>query len=194
MVRREQSERDYVVPYFKELVESALARQRLSANELTAFYIVHLLASFLRRDDATGEEQPLAARLAKALEAGGVEQRAGLKSVGDHSLFVSGFFSDSLRRKLVDIDYYITIGGSAYHALSRVESATFSPVFAELGDKFVAFVDVLNEVSERTACATNADLLRLYERWVRTGSTRSGQLLLEKGVIPLSAARTTGVQ
>ena len=113
-----------------------------------------------------------------------MRQRANLKQIGDLSLFMSGFFADSLSRKLVDVDYYVSIGGTAYTALSRYETDAFSPVFAELADNFVRFVDVLSEVSERASCASNADLLRLYERWLRTGSRRSGQLLAERGVVP----------
>ena len=75
-----------------------------------------------------------------------------------------------------------------------METDTFSPVFAELGTKFVDFVDVLSEVSERTSCATNVDLLRLYEKWIKTGSRRSGQLLVERGVVPnASIKRDTSV-
>ena len=114
-----------------------------------------------------------------------------LKQIGDLSLFIAGFFSESLNRKMVDVDYYATIGGRAYHALSRVETDTFSPVFAELGSKFVDFVDVLSEVSERTSCATNVDLLRLYEKWIKTGSRRSGQLLVERGVVPNASIKAT---
>jgi hypothetical protein len=67
-------------------------------------------------------------------------------------------------------------------------------VFAELGDKFVGFVDVLSEVSERTACSSNGDLLRLYEKWLKTGSRRAGQLLVERGVVPNASVRSTRVQ
>ena len=94
----------------------------------------------------------------------------------------------------MDVDYYVAIGGSAYNALSRVETDTFSPVFAELGTKFVGFVDVLTEVSERSSCTSNADLLRLYEKWLRTGSPRSGQLLAERGVVPNASVKGTRVQ
>jgi hypothetical protein len=78
--------------------------------------------------------------------------------------------------------------------LSRHETDTLSPVFAELADKFVAFVDVLSEVSERSSCGSNADLLRLYERWLKTGSARSGQLLVERGVVPNASLKSTRVQ
>jgi hypothetical protein len=183
------------VEYFKELVDGALEHQGLRANELTSFYVVHLLTGFIeRRAGEHPDDEPLGIQLSRALESGGFEQRATLKQVGDVSLFVSGFFADSLRRKLVDVDYYASIGGVAYQALSRYETDTFSPVFAELAAKFVAFVDVLSEVSERSSCASNTDLLRLYERWLKTGSRHSGQLLVQRGVVPNSSLKSTRVQ
>jgi hypothetical protein len=187
--------RESAVEYFKELVDGAMEHQRLEADEHTAFYVVQLLAGFMQQPASdSGADAPLAIQLARALESGGVRQRLGLKQIGDVSLFVSGFFSDSLSRKLVDVDYYASIGGYAYHALSRVESDRVSSVFAELADKFMAFADVLSEVSERTSCVSNADLLRLYERWLKTGSPRSGQLLVERGVVPNASIRSTRIQ
>jgi hypothetical protein len=181
MARREVVE--HAMPYFRELVESALARQRVTTTDDAAFYIVRLLASFLRRS-ADEESGPLAVRLAQALGTDAVRQRAGLKAIGDESLFVSGFFAESLQRGVVDVGYYVAIGGAAYDALGRQGSDARSPVFAELARKFVGFVDVLADVSERTSCASNVDLLRLYEKWLKTGSPRSAQLLAEKGVVP----------
>jgi hypothetical protein len=188
--------RESAVEYFKELVDGALTHQGLAIQELTAFYVVQLLTSFLQRPSAgdNSDEAPLALRLAQALESGGSRQRASLRHIGDVALFVSGFFSDSLNRKLVDVDYYVSIGGCAYNALSRVETDTFSSVFAELGAKFVGFVDVLSEVSERTSCTSNVDLLRLYEKWLKTGSRRSGQLLVERGVVPNASIQSTLIQ
>jgi hypothetical protein len=188
--------RESAVEYFKELVDGALTHQGLATQELTAYYVVQLLASFLQRrfEHEQNATTPLAVRLGRALDSGGSQQRASLKEIGDVALFVSGFFSDSLNRKLIDVDYYVSIGGCAYSALSRVETDTFSSVFAELGEKFVGFVDVLTEVSERTSCSSNADLLRLYEKWLKTGSRRSGQLLIERGVVPNASVRAARVQ
>ena len=188
VVRRESASE-----YFKELVEGALAHQHIAAGELTSFYVVNLLTGFLQQP-AEDDQTPLAFRLAEALDAAGMRQRTSLKQIGDLSLFVSGFFADSLNRKLVDVDYYVSIGGTAYTALSRYETDTFSPVFAELADNFVRFVDVLSEVSERASLSSNVDLLRLYERWLKTGSRRSGQLLAERGVVPNLAAKNNRVQ
>jgi hypothetical protein len=183
-------QRESAVEYFKDLVDRALTHQGVATQELTSYYVVQLLAGFLQQPENL-DDGPLSVRLVQALESGGMRQRASLKQIGDLSLFIAGFFSESLNRKMVDVDYYATIGGRAYHALSRVETDTFSPVFAELGSKFVDFVDVLSEVSERTSCATNVDLLRLYEKWVKTGSRRSGQLLVERGVVPNASIKAT---
>ena len=188
VVRRESASE-----YFKELVEGALAHQRIAAGELTSFYVVNLLTGFLQRP-ADEDDAPLAFRLAEALDAAGMRQRTSLKQIGDLSLFMSGFFADSFERKLVDVDYYVSIGGTAYTVLSRSETDTFSSVFAELADNFVGFVDVLSEVSERASCSSNADLLRLYGRWLKTGSPRCGRLLVERGVVPNLAAKTNRVQ
>jgi hypothetical protein len=96
---------------------------------------------------------------------------------------MTGFFSDSFRRRSIDVDYYVSMGEYAYGSLSRAEDA-FQEVFDELSRKFVGFSDVLADISERTAMATNHDVLRLYEKWLRTGSERDGQRLIERGIVP----------
>jgi hypothetical protein len=110
------------------------------------------------------------------------------------SLFPA-FFSDSLNRSLVDVDYYIQLGGSAYGSLARqAPGDTFGDVFDELSEKFGDFVDVLSEVSERTSMTSNTDLLRLYEKWLRTGSRRSGDLLAARGIVPNGSVGSRFVQ
>lgn len=181
--------------YFRELVEAAMLRQQVAAGELTSFYLVNLLAGFVHLDHSpAADDEPLGVRLAKALQAAGARQRDGLKQVGDLSLFISGFFSDSLNRRLVDIDYYIQLGACAYGSLARQGDDTFGDVFDELAGKFPTFVDVLGDISERTALTTNADLLRLYERWVRTKSKRSGDLLAARGIVPNASVSARFIQ
>ena len=177
--------------FFKGHIESALARQQLRATGLTSYYLVDLLCRFTHpearipyRDD---HGEPLALRLRRALDAGGREQRMRLRNLGDFSLFMSGFYSDSLRRRAVDIDYYVSMGEYAYGSLARRDEDAFGEVYAELRRKFVPFMDVLAEISERTGATSAQDVLRLYERWLRTGSTRAGQQLAEQGITPNSS-------
>jgi hypothetical protein len=181
------------VEFFREQVEAACERQHVVAQPLTAYYVVNLLTDFTHLGtSAVGEamtsDEPLALRLARAMHSGGADQRLAFRQVGDLSLFISGFFSDSLRRGLVDIDYYVSLGGYAYGSLAANEDV-LSPIFAELSEKFGRFVDVLSDVSERSSLTSDSDLLRLYERWLRTGSRRNGNLLAERGIVPNESIR-----
>jgi hypothetical protein len=181
--------------YFRELVESAIEHQHVTIRELTSFYVVNLLAGFTHLGGwPAADDEPLGVRLARALQTAGAEQRDGLRKVGDRSLFISGFFSDSLNRRLVDVDYYIQLGECAYGSLARRGDPALGEVYDELAAKFTAMVDVLTEVSERTALTSDADLLRLYERWVRTRSRRSGELLASRGIVPNSSVGTRFIQ
>jgi len=177
--------------FFKGQVESALARQHLRAAGLTSYYLVDLLCRFTRPDTRIAfnddHDEPLALRLRRALESGGRERRARLRNLGDFSLFVSGFYSDSLRRGAVEVDYYVSMGEYAYSSLARREDDAFGGVYAELGRNFVPFMDVLSDVSERTGLTTSRDILRLYERWLRTRSARAGRQLAERGITPNSS-------
>ena len=174
--------------YFRELVESALTRQQLRAHELTSYYLVDLLCRFVRPDRqipfADDTREPLALRHGRAHESGGMEQRARLRNLGDFSLFMSGFFSDSLNRRAVDVDYYVSMGEYAYGSLSRRDEDALGEVFGELAGKFVPFMDVLSMVSEQAGVRSSVDVLRLYEKWLRTGSARDGQRLADQGIVP----------
>jgi hypothetical protein len=182
--------------YFRDLLESAMKQQRSPLNQVTEFYLVDLLARFSDAralyapgEDGSLEEEPLAIQLQRALESSVEERAAVLRKLGDSSLYVAGFFSDSLQNRLVDLDYYIAMGGAAYGTLANMSRAravpgAFNDLYEELCRKFTAIVDLFSEVSERVAVTTNRGVVRLYERWVKTGSERLTRLLAEQGVVP----------
>jgi hypothetical protein len=171
--------------FFKQQVEGAMRRQRLRASDWTVYYIVSLLVSFVTRprpgESPENAELPLAVRLARALSAESGPDRDTLRHIADHSLFLAGFFGDSLQRRAVDLDYYVSVGGYAYGRLAGNDDDAFADVFGELAAKFIPVVDVLSEISDRS-CRTNRDVLRVYERWLRTGSRRDQALLSERGL------------
>jgi hypothetical protein len=149
--------------FFHEVVQDALDAVHLTASEPTEWYLVALLGDFTR---ARITDQPLGLQLAEApLEPG--ERVRRLKQVGDTSLYVSGFFAESLGRKLVDIDYYASIGSVAYSELASRLGGSLTEVYRELAARFPAFVEVLAEVRRRIDFATS-DITRLYEQWLRT--------------------------
>lgn len=184
-----------VTEYFRELVEAAVSRQQVDVDRMTSYYVVQLLAAFTRTDAAASEsfwsDAPMVAMLGEALETGGRRQRHLLRQVGDASLFLSGFFPDKLSRSLVDAEYYTRLGGFAYGSLSQDDRDLLAPVYAELATHFAALVDVLTDISEQSALTSTSDLLRLYERWLRTGNSRTAGQLRRHGVLPTRAATRT---
>lgn len=186
--------------YFQTSLSDALENQKVKAGADTIHYVVGLLTSFARAEklfDHTPDGmmiRPLALVYADAVEGKTVDERnRALRRLGDVALFISGIFSQSLNRCVVDVDYYVSMGGSAYSYLSDTMRATnrgrtMSGIYDELASKFVAFVDVLGEVSEGANCSNDIDVLRQYEIWLRTGSTRAAERLRAAGIHPSTNA------
>jgi hypothetical protein len=132
--------------------------------------------------------------LADALDAPSeFARQRSLQRLGDVSLFMAGFFARSFARKLIDIDYHIAMGGNAYSSLADTLQRSFSgrtvaAIYAQLAHKFQGLVDALNEVSEMSHRHSDADILRLYEIWLKTGSPRAHGLLKGLGVEPVKQA------
>ena len=186
--------------FFRDAFHTASAHQHLDIDEQAEQYVVNLLTMFSRADalyERTPDGlriKPLAHMLADALEAPSASARhRGLQRLGDVSLFMAGFFAHSFARKLIDIDYHIAMGGNAYSSLADTMPRTLSgrcvaAVYAQLARKFQGLVDALNEVSDMSYRYTDADILRLYEMWMKTGSPRARELLHQLGVQPVMAA------
>jgi hypothetical protein len=181
--------------FFRDSVADAMEKQGVAADDHTAYYVVNLLTLFARSEklyegsDCTGW-RPLALLLAEAASTSDPQTRnVVLQRVGDTSLFIAGFFQDAFARKLVDVDYYIEVGGAAYGSLSEnvgrtMRGRAIGGVFAELAEKFRAFVDVLADIRDSGRASDALDILRLYEVWLKTGSLRAARLLRSKGIEP----------
>ena len=185
--------------YFRQSVAAAMQRNDVDVDEHTSCYVVNLLTLYARSealfdDGENGPElRPVALLLAEAVDRGRAERTRVLQRVGDQSLFIAGFLGDSLNHRLVDLDYYISMGGSAYAELSQSSPRTLreralAGVFAELAENFLDFVDVLTDLREE-ARQGEQDLLRLYEIWTRTGSARAARLLRARGIEPQRGLR-----
>jgi hypothetical protein len=186
--------RETPAAFFREQLSRAMEHQKVSTSAFTECYLVNLLASAVRGDALPPplpgfDETPLAVLYVRAVQASRHERTKLLRTMGDTALFVAGFFADSLSRGLVDLDYYRSMGGRAYARLGDEEDRTFSPgVFRELAARFVQFADLLQEVSETSQLTSPVSAVKLYERWVRTGSRRAALLLADRGIAPMPPA------
>lgn len=179
--------------YFQKLVIDAMDKNRVSAKPETEVYLINLLNQFMTTDrlyikDANGNyrQESLAILIKEALEEPQEEAKQLMfRYVGDVSLYVAGFFHESLSKKLVDLGYYIDMGGNAYRWVAACSGELImKEMYKELSEKFPNFVDVLALVSDKTSPRTEKDLLRLYDFWMRTGSERAAKALQEEGIIP----------
>ncbi len=183
--------------FFRDAFHTASERQGLDIDESAEQYVVNLLTMFSRADalyERTPQGlriKPLAHMLAEALEAPTeLARQRSLQRLGDVSLFVAGFFARSFARKLIDIDYHIAMGGNAYSSLAdtmhrSLSGRSIAAIYEQLAQKFQRLVDALNEISEMSYQHTDADILRLYEIWMKTGSPRAHGLLNKLGVQPV---------
>ncbi len=191
-----------VKEYFRGLFGEVRESQGVQVTQVTEFYLSNLLADFLSaenlyttREDGSRDIEPFALLLARAMQAQREERIRLLRRMGDVSLYICGFFSDSLERKTVDVTYYIAMGENAYGQLASMMrwpgrgKALFGEIYDELTTEFRRIVDVFAEISERVAVSTNQGIVRMYDRWVRTGSERLTRLLAQQGVLPMPKPR-----
>jgi hypothetical protein len=185
--------------YFRAPVSDALRGQEVPASAATETYLVQLLSDFAKPtgDSSSPLSEPVTLLLRDAMEASGVERFRKLQALGDGVLYGVGFFGRQVRG--VDRNYFVQVGSTAYgHAaqMLRTGQGTVAgpDVLDELAREFARFVAVLGYVSDWVLAQSargSEGLVRLYERWLRTGSPVLSTELGQRGVLPLK--RTGGV-
>jgi len=179
------------IEYFKDLVEGAMRNQRLETPDDVGFYLSSLLECFIEAESLGTE--PLAIKYLKALQNDDIASRRLLRELGDISLFISGFFPESIKRNIAGLSYYKRIGATSYGRLasiynSKKTTTSFGCIFLDLSGRFASYVNILSEVSERTSLGTSRDILSLYERWLSTKSRTALILLRELGIEPCDSS------
>lgn len=175
--------------FFEERLDVSLTRRGCNASEGTRLYLVQLLTRFTFNSSPEDVSEPLALRMASAMrEEGPVMRHQKLRDLGDSALYVCGFFGESLGRRGVSRSYVVSMGGRAYVAAGELPAPRGTEVgprvFGELSDGFGDYAAVLDDVRECTALRTPQDIVRLYERWKRTGSPVLAERLRAEGVFP----------
>jgi hypothetical protein len=180
--------------FFQEVVEEALRARNVEATEAASSYVVGLLCEFAHPSEQTEStfNQPLTFLLRDALESTGAERFRRLRSLGDGVLYGVGFFGGHIELKGIDRGYVVGVGSTAYHqaaAMLRLNARIGQgpDVLSELAEKFDRFVGVLNDVADGALASGARDersVIRLYERWLKTGSSRLADELGARGLVP----------
>ena len=189
--------------YFKGEVQTAAEKQGLEATPATFDYLANVLSRFSNIDalmiqtqteTLTGEKTSrtlpvLAQMFFEGFTNPITEQLIKFQQLGDVALFTSGFLSERVKRSIVDLDYYVSMGEMAYDRAGKIKNSLSSQehvvnVYFELSRSFPRFVEVLAELADKSLLANDKDTLKLYEKWLESKSFRISRMLAEVGVIP----------
>ena len=188
--------------FFSEAVEDAMRLQRVDATDGAMRYLVALLGDYVHPDRRAGEalERPLTLLFDEALHAPDPADRfQRLRIIGDGILYGCGFFGDHFEARGVDAKYLRSLGTRAYGEAGSMlrrspdgQAVRGPDLFAELAENFDAFVSVLADVADATVATSvvsSHGLLKVYERWLKTGSDRLATALTSRGVVPTRGPR-----
>lgn len=179
--------------YFDELLQSALAAERLDLSPVASSYLLKLVSEFGHREvlfsssDGKDPGTPTLFELyLKAVNAAPSERCNAFRYLGDVSLFVSGFFAPHIERSLVGVDYYVEMGGNSYRQAATLSHGGFSTVLAQLAAQFRRLVEVMTRVAEQTTLPVQRDIGTLFERWTRNPESEElGRRLMRGHAVPL---------
>lgn len=172
--------------YFQELVSKGLYDRKVQTHPIVETYLVNLLKQYLDAKALFEAEATLAEMYLHAQNAEPSIKMEKFKKLGDRALYISGFFGDSLSRKTVDVDYYANIGGAAYtHLAHATREDALAQVYKTFSARFIEFVDVLTYISQHSFVKSDESILRLYDRYQKTGSELAKEKLVEMGVLTL---------
>lgn len=183
--------------FFHDVVDDAMRKKHVAATEAAEYYLVSLLADYAKPDARCNEalERPLTLLLDEALHAPGQERFERLRVLGDGVLYVSGFFAPHLETRGVEVRYVTSLGARAYDSAGKMlrgAAGDGAPdLFFELAENFEQFADLLSTVAEKlqlAAAPSSVGVLKLYERWLKTGNDALSAELLERGMLPVRGA------
>lgn len=168
---------------FEPILLDVIDKTEIEVSNHSYLYLLELISSYgLKESDDEKEQQMLSERLLSALSSKEKREKTkSLRSLAEASLIKVGFFSSSLKRKLVGIRYHIDIGAMAY---SHLFSETKEPAFEEASEKFPDYADILSGVREKLnlSSKSSADLLSLFDFYSATGSKNAKDELIKQGI------------
>ena len=178
--------------FFNDVVQEAIVARKMNTFPLAQNYLVSILENYVhtnnlfdtQTENGKKTRDTLAETFLKAQNSNPTVKIELLKKLGDVSLYVSGFFADSLSRKIVDVDYYVDMGEVAYATLaSEIKEDTSRKVFKDFSSRFLEYVDLLTTISQKSLVQNDESILRLYEKYLKTGSELARETLEEKGIV-----------
>jgi hypothetical protein len=177
--------------HFSEVVKEACVRRKMTTQPALETYLVHMLKYFLDsrnlfaplsthqeniiNDPALiGADRPpetLAEMYLVAMNCESTRKKDIFKDLADRALYIAGFFGDSLNKKIIDVEYYADMGANAYAQLAYLtKEDQLCTVYSTFSQSLVQ---------------ADRDVLKLYDKYLKTGSEITRQKLNELGIVTI---------
>lgn len=125
--------------YFSDLIDSFSNKNKIKINDNTKIYLILFLKKYI---NSNLKHKTLFEIYEKCiLEKNVINNHSDL---GDQSLFISGIFPLSIKRKTINISYFINMGQIGYLNASRLNG---SLVFKDLSENFTVYMSILRKIS-----------------------------------------------
>jgi len=162
--------------YFHNTIRDISSERNVDIKDHTLWYLTNLLTRYSRSDrffdyrQESGTLTPLAEYYKQALDAeSDHERRLHLQRLGDVAIFVSGLFAPALSKRIVGLNYYISMGETAYGSLadcsvSTAKDKALCEIFGDLARRFSGFVAILSEVNGVTNSSKKGEWQQWFEQ------------------------------
>ena len=179
--------------YLYDGVEAAEKKLHLQLSPHSKIYILDLLKRLARSDELLAplaDERPLATIMLEAMHKDIFGRIRDLKLIGDLSLVFSGLYPEHLTRRLVDVDYYISLGKRSYRLLSDTcreyhSRRELAALYFRLFSEFMCLTEILTEMAEEMHFVDDSDVEKASRRWQTTRIRKYLEILSRHKVMPL---------
>jgi hypothetical protein len=166
--------------FFEETIEGAVARHQLGVSNLARNYLIGMLDRFALTEELfpLGQPDTITFQYFKVLqETYKLRQQQLNQQLGDHCLFLVGYFYDFIRKQGEgQVQYYSDIGSGAYGELGTYP-------FAELAHKFDDLYVIIGNL-HLPELNKDENVVKMYQKWQETQDRYYESLLLAKGIVP----------
>ena len=131
--------------------KSPVSKEKIFYSSLVMDKFSHA-EMFFEHDGERLRDKVLGVKLLEASQLSQRKKKEVVKDVAETSLFLCGYFSDSLNRKIVDISYYRDLGQTAYRMLDGLVPSFYeiNSFYQSVSYQFDMLAKLMQIVSEST--------------------------------------------
>lgn len=138
--------------FFYFTLEEAMKNKQLLLSPVLLRYLSSVLSYYSLSQNLCQEgnlHSALSKKYTQALSSGGSSKSLLLKQVAEESLYTLGFFAPFLKKKIIGLDCYVSLGANSYKCLSSLEqSEEKKDIFLYCSENFLAFLDLFHYISK----------------------------------------------